>query len=162
MTTIRGYLKNAKFVRDNILNETERIVYRNEAKITQMQAEQVENGIGNDGLPLKSNNRNFTGFYSPKTANLAMFSPQKPLLPKIIGQPYNFVNTGVFISNFMFEITDDLTGLKWRNTGTGSGSKAEFFRSYEGSYLGLSPENSEFVKGKIVFPEVLDFVNRYL
>ena len=140
MVTINDYLKKVQFVRDNILNETDRSVVKNEQKIIDLNVSQIVNSEGVDGNALKNKNSRYNGIY---TLSTQLFSEGQILLAPIrAGDPYNFLATGDFMRSFQAEISDDLTKIHITNTGTGSGDKKMFFDGYP-LLLGLNKENAK-------------------
>lgn len=159
-TTVNDLLKSATRLRDNILDETEKIVYANENIIIRLQTEQIEQGRGNDGKPLRNRNPLFTGRY---TLSTQLVSQEKNLLaPKIAGELYNFLATGAFLSSFEVEVDASKTKVIIINTGTGSGQKADFFQGYGDKLLSLDDENSERLNFDIILPKLQEFVQRTL
>ena len=159
MTTVDDWLKNAKYVRDNILNETERIVYAKENEIIRLQTSQIDNYIGFDDKKLKNTNDLFNGVYKLSTQFYA--EDKNYLAPKEAGKPYNFLATGDFLNGMNLEISNDLTKFSIFSNGTGSGLKANFFAGYT-NLFGLTNNNTEIVNYKIILPELQKFVKKYL
>jgi hypothetical protein len=151
--TIKDYLNKAKFVRDNILDEQERIVLRNENNISRLNINQVENSKGNDGKELKNSNSKFKGRYTMATQ---MMNPKK-----VAGELYDFIETGDFIKSFEVDIANDLTKINIFNTGTGSGGKSSFFKGYT-NLFGLDKANQNKLNNEIILPELKTFIKKYL
>lgn len=158
MVTIEDYLRKVQFVRDNILDESERSVLRNEQKIIDLNVSQITESEGSDGNQLKNTNSLFKGRYTLATQ---LFSEGQNLLaPKIAGDPYNFLATGDFFRSFEVDITPDLTKIEIKNTGTGSGSKKIFFDGYS-NLLGLNNENAKKTN-EIIKSDIDEFIKKHL
>jgi hypothetical protein len=146
MTTIKDYIKNAKFVRDNLLDEQERIILKNENKIINLNTEQFEGGIGSNDQFLINKNKRFSGYYR---------------LGEKQGQLYDFYQTGEFLNGMQLEMLPNLTQFSLFSTGTGSGDKKNFFDGYS-NLFGLTEQNSDVVNWDIIYPEIMDFIKKYL
>jgi hypothetical protein len=153
MITINDYLRKVQFVRDNILNETEDSVARNENKIINLNVNQIEDSKGIDGLMLKNKSSLFKGVYTLSTQLI------NPL--KIAGDPYNFFDTGDFLGNFQIDMSSDLTKVLITNTGTGSGDKKDFFDGYP-KLLGLTKEHAFKLNYEIIKPDLDKFIKKHL
>jgi hypothetical protein len=152
--TISEYLKNAKFVQQNLLVESEKIVLKNEDKLIDLNVDQMQSGEGNDGKELYHIQRKkYTGFYSLTTQNI---NPKKTILDR-----YTFFETGDFLLNFNIELSNDLTKVDIFSTGTGSGEKLEFFQGYINMF-GLSPKNERDFNYNILLPELQKYIKKYL
>lgn len=147
MTTVRQYLNNLKDFRSVILDEQIKCVQKLEPEIIKKNVENIDNHVGADGVELNNSNPLFTGIYKPFTAQQSLFSPT-PQAPKIAGQPYNFVWTGDFMRGFQVDIDSSGTKITIYSTGTGSGSKAEFFKGYK-NIFGLTKENQIWLNNEI-------------
>lgn len=152
-TTINDYIKKCELVNRQILDEQERIVLENENRILSLNVDAFQNGIGSDDKILQNNNPIFKGVYSLSTQ---LLDPKK-----IAGTPYNFMETGAFLSNMQIDLQPNLTKFDIFSTGTGSGDKALFFSGYN-NLFGLNKNNSDIVNYDIVYPELMKFVKRYL
>lgn len=153
-TTINDYIKKCQFVASEMLNEQERIVLANEDKIISLNVDAFQDGYGSDGQLLKnSNDRIFKGVYSLSTQ---LTNPKK-----VAGTPYNFFETGAFLSNMQIDLQPNLTKFDIFSTGTGSGDKALFFSGYS-NLFGLNQNNTEIVNYDIILPELMKFIKRYL
>jgi hypothetical protein len=150
-TTINDYIKKAKFVAAEILNEQERIVLANENKIVGLNVDAFQDGMGSDDKIL--NNPKVSGVYSLSTQ---LIHPEK-----IAGTPYNFFETGNFIRNLQIEVDPSLTKFDIFSTGTGSGEKSIFFAGYT-NLFGLNKNNTNIVNQDIVYFELMKFIKRYL
>lgn len=153
--TVNDYLKKAIFVRDNILNVTEDIVYKNEAAIIRMNTSQFENGLGSDDATLKNSNDKYTGRYSFYTS---LLTPSKQA-----GELYDFNMTGAFLSGMEVNVLPDVTKLYIDSTGTGraNSDKAAFFKGYN-NLFGLNKNNTLILNLEIIYPELMDFIKKYL
>jgi len=152
-TTINDYIKKAQFVAAEMLNEQERIVLANEDKIIGLNVDTFQDGIGSDDQVLNNSNSRFKGLYSLSTQ---LLDPKK-----VAGTPYNFFQTGSFLSNMQIDLQPSLTKFDIFSTGTGSGDKALFFSGYN-NLFGLNKNNSDIVNYDIILPELMKFVKRYL
>jgi hypothetical protein len=153
MTTIRDYIKKAEFVASELLNEQERIVLANEDKIISLNVDAFQSGIGSDDKRLKNSNPIFKGVYS--------LSTQITNSRKIAGNPYNFLETGAFLSNMQVNMQPSLTKFDIFSTGTGSGDKSIFFSGYN-NLFGLNKNNTDIVNYDIILPELMKFIKLYL
>jgi hypothetical protein len=151
--TISEYLKNAKFVQQNLLDESEKIVLKNEDKLIDLNVDQIQSGEGNDGKDLNNTDSKFKGYYTLATQ---MINPEKTA-----GSLYTFFDTGNFLGNFNTQISNDLTKVDIFSTGTGSGQKAEFFRGYT-NLFGLNPKNERDFNYNILLPELQKYIKKYL
>jgi hypothetical protein len=151
--TISEYLKNAKFVQQNLLDESEKIVLKNEDKLIDLNVDQIQSGEGNDGKDLNNTDSKFKGYYTLATQ---MINPEKTA-----GSLYTFFDTGNFLGNFNTQILNDLTKVDIFSTGTGSGQKAEFFRGYT-NLFGLNPKNERDFNYNILLPELQKYIKKYL
>jgi hypothetical protein len=151
--TIKDYLNKAKFVRNNILDEQERIILKNKRKIVNLNINQIENSLGNDDKLLKNSNSKFKGVYTMATQ---IINPSK-----IAGNPYNFFQTGNFLHNFELSISDNSSKIDIFSTGTGVDLKANFFKGYTNMF-GLNKEHQNELNNQIILPELQLFVKKYL
>jgi len=152
-TTINDYIKKCQFVTAEMLNEQERIVLANEDKIISLNVDAFQDGIGSNDQVLNNSNSRFKGVYSLSTQ---LLDPKK-----VAGTPYNFFQTGSFLSNMQIDLQPSLTKFDIFSTGTGSGDKALFFKGYN-NLFGLNKNNSDIVNYEIILPELMKFVKRYL
>ncbi len=153
MQTIDTYLKSAKFVRDSLLDETERIIYAKENEIANLNIGQIEESKGSDGKLLENSDTRFKGVY---TLSTQLLNPKK-----IAGTPYDFFETGNFLRGFQVDIDSTLTKISITSTGTGGGEKASFFRGYT-NLFGLDVQNQSKLNYSIILPELQNFINKYL
>lgn len=152
-TTISDYIKKCQFVAAEMLNEQERIVLANEDKIISLNVDTFQDGIGSDDKILQNSNPIFKGVYSLSTQ---LTDPKK-----VAGTPYNFFQTGAFLSNLQIDLQPNLTKFDIFSTGTGSGEKALFFSGYK-NLFGLTNKNEEIVNYEIILPELMRFIKKYL
>ncbi len=146
MTTIKDYIKKAKFVRDSLLDEQERIIMKHENEIIRLNTGQFEEGIGSDNKFLFNQNKIFSGYYREGEKQ---------------GQLYDFYQTGSFLSGMELDIFPSLVQFKLFSTGTGSGDKKDFFDGYT-NLFGLTTENENIVNWDIIYPEMMQYIKRYL
>jgi hypothetical protein len=151
--TISEYLKNAKFVQQNLLDESEKIVLKNEDKLIDLNVDQIQSGEGNDGKDLNNTDSKFKGYYTLATQ---MINPEKTA-----GSLYTFFDTGNFLGNFNTQLSNDLTKVDIFSTGTGAGQKSEFFRGYT-NLFGLNPKNERDFNYNILLPELQKYIKKYL
>jgi len=151
--TANDYLKNLRFVVASIPTEVEKIVYKNEDIITRSNIEQIEEHKGSDGLFLRNDNPRFTGAYSKYTASI---NPKKTA-----GTLYTFFETGDFLNNFFVDVMPDKKSFEIDSTGTGSGEKAEFFAGYP-NLFGLTKEDQETLNWDVIYPEMMEFIKKYV
>jgi hypothetical protein len=151
--TINDYIKKCKLVNSQILDEQERIVMANENKIVSLNVDTFQDGYGSDGLFLDNSNTKYKGVY---TLSTQLLNPKK-----VAGTPYDFFETGAFLSNLQINIQPSLTKFDIFSTGTGSGDKYLFFKGYK-NLFGLNKNNSDIVNYDIVYPELMTFIKKYL
>lgn len=154
MVTISDYIKKCQFVASEMLNEQEKIVLSHETEIINLNTTAFQEGIGSDEKVLKhSNEKVFKGVYSLSTQ---LMNPNK-----VAGTPYNFFQTGNFLSNMQIDLQPNLTKFDIFSTGTGNGDKALFFKGYS-NLFGLNKNNTEIVNKEIIYPELMKFIKKYL
>lgn len=146
MTTIRDYLNKAKFVRDNIVKETERIVYNNEDKITNLNKNQFTDGFGSDDKDLFNVRPEFDGIYSPSSKKQGL---------------YDFFVTGQFIRGLYVEFNVSKLTVTIDSSGKGTVEKSLFITSYT-NLFGLDTQNSRILNDNIIMPELKIFISKYL
>ena len=151
--TITEKIKDCKFVLASLLDEQERIVLRNENKIVQLNVVQFEKGSGSDNKALKNNNPIFDGTYSFSTN---LLNPNKRA-----GDLYNFFVTGDFLNGMQLELDSSLIKVDLFSTGTGSGDKSIFFAGYS-NLFGLNNNNAYVLNYEIVYPELMNFIHKYI
>lgn len=153
MVTVKDYINSCKFVLNNILDEQERIVLANENKIVSLNVDAFQDGQGSDGKVLKNTNKLFKGVYSLSTQ---LINPEKTA-----GTAYTFLDTGSFISNLQININPNLSKFSIFSTGTGSGDKSIFFAGYT-NLFGLDSDNQRILNYDIVYPQLMNYIKKYL
>lgn len=147
------YINNLKFVRNNILDETERIIYANENEIVNLNIINIEEGQGSDGSILKNVNDKFSGRYKLGTQ---LLNPTKKA-----GNLYTFYQTGDFLNNFQVEVLSNLIQIEIFSTGEGSGLKYDFLKGYKNLY-GLTKEDQTKLNYEIIYDPLMKFLHLYL
>jgi len=153
MTTIKDKINACNYVLANMLDEQERIIYKNENKIIALNVAQFESGQGSDDKLLKNSNPLFDGVYSLSTQLLDN--------RKTAGSLYNFFETGNFLNGLQINVQPNLVKFDIFSTGTGSGKKNLFFAGYTNLY-GLNAENNYRLNYEIILPELLTWIKKYL
>lgn len=153
MATIKDKIKACNYVLANMLDEQERIIYRNEAKIISLNADQFTDGMGSDGKVLFNKNPIYDGFYSLQTSLLNN--------RKTAGSLYDFNVTGDFLRGLQLEVKPNLVQLNIFSTGTGTGDKSIFFAGYT-NLFGLDNKNNRILNYEIIKPELLKWIKKYL
>lgn len=144
MDYIENYLKRLQSQIDNIPDLVHAGIIANADKIIALNIEQIDNHEGSDGKMLKNTDTRFKGTYTQLTEEIAASASPRPEAPKRRGDPYNWVWSGDFMSNFKLEQKGD--DFQIYSTGSGSGAKAEFFKGYRNLY-GLTKENEQYIFG---------------
>jgi hypothetical protein len=150
---VLDYINKLQSVRNRLQDETEKIIYKNENKIIQLNTKQIDDFIGFDGKELKNTDSKYRGIYTLSTQLI------NPL--KVAGNPYNFNDTGNFFSGFYIEVSNDLTKVIIDSTGTGTGQKADFFKGYN-NIFGLTNQNQYILNYEIILPELQKFIKENL
>ena len=153
MVTIRDYIDKCDFVINTLLDEQEKVIYKNENEIIRLNTSQFESGNGNDDNQLKHNSPIFKGVYSLSTQ---LANPKK-----VAGSLYDFYDTGSFLSGLQIEVDGSLTRFSIFSTGTGSWDKKLFFDNYR-NLFGLNTENTRKLNYEILQPELMNYIKRYL
>ena len=153
MVTIRDYIDKCNFVINTLLDEQEKVIYKNENEIIRLNTSQFESGNGNDDNQLKHNSPIFKGVYSLSTQ---LANPKK-----VAGSLYDFYDTGSFLSGLQIEVDGSLTRFSIFSTGTGAGDKKLFFDNYR-NLFGLNTENTRKLNLEILQPELMNYIKRYL
>lgn len=153
MVTIREYIDKCNFVINTLLDEQEKVIYKNENEIIRLNTSQFESGNGNDDNSLKHNSPIFKGAYSLSTQ---LANPKK-----VAGSLYDFYDTGSFLSGLQIEVDGSLTRFSIFSTGTGAGDKKLFFDNYR-NLFGLNTENTRKLNLEILQPELMNYIKRYL
>ena len=149
MTTIRDYIKKAEYVKANLLVEQERIILNHENDIVRLNTSQFEQGEGSDDADLFNTDKRYLGFYKFNTPG------------KTAGQLYNFYETGAFLSGLQLNIFPNLIQFSIFSTGTGSGDKKAFFDGYT-NLFGLNKNNSNIVNWELIYPDLMNYIKKYL
>ena len=149
--TIRDYIKKCEFVNSQMLNEQQKIIVKNESKITNLNKNQFTDGFGSDDKDLFNVDRRFTGIYKPNNPNPA----------KISGERYDFFETGSFIKGLKVGFKNGIDKIDIFSTGEGTGDKSIFFMGYTNLY-GLDKVNAEIMNFDIIYPELMLFIKKYL
>lgn len=158
VASIQDKINACDYVVNNLLNEQERIVLKNEAKIIRLNTSQFENGKGSDDKKLVNDNSRYSGRYTYFTQQVALF--EHPIASKIEGELYNFAWNGDFLRGMQIKLFDS-DKLDIFSTGTGSGSKAKFFSGYD-NLFGLDTESMRILQYEIIKPELLIWIKKYL
>jgi len=153
MATIKDKINACNYLINNLLEEQERIIYKNEAKIISLNTSQFDAGTGNDGKELFNSNPLYDGVYSLSTALLDS--------RKTAGQLYDFNNTGNFLRGLEIEVRPNLVEMDIFSTGTGSGDKSIFFAGYT-NLFGLNRDNNHILQYEIILPELLIWIKKRL
>lgn len=146
--------KNAKAltpqkIKKELLNYLKKIDYI----LFDLNIKQLEKGTTPKGGILNNKNKKYSGFYTQTTELIA--KQENPLAPKKEGQPYNFLYSGDFVKGFISYIKGE--SIEWLSTGTGSGTKKEFFDGYK-EFFGLDDESKRIVINDYLKKTYLIFV----
>lgn len=143
--TASTYLENLIMVRDNLPDEVAKIIYKNEIEIIDLNREDqlFNKGIAVDGsiLGLYSHNYQGSGRGFPKQKN----------------SKYNFFNTGELFNSF--DIIANGYELEIRNNDSKVGL---LLTAVDSEFIGLTSENQKKLNYDIIYPEILEYVNKYL
>ena len=127
MANLKQQLKKAKnLTANNLEQQVFDFVKKIDKQIFDANMKQLDQGENAEGKLLTNKDKKYTGLYTKFTEELSKESSS--LLPKIEGEPYNFVNTGDFIKGFNMKVTSK--GVEINSTGTGTGDKKLFFDGY--------------------------------
>lgn len=118
---------------------------------------QIEDSEDSFNKTLENTNKLYTGVYQPYTVAKALM--ENPKAPKRLGEPYNFLWEGDFLSGFEVKISNETISLN--STGTGSGGKAIFFAGYK-DIFGLTDESLTKVVNENLLPFFIDYFNNQL
>ena len=146
MATIKEKIKACDYVINNMLSEQARIVKRNEDKIIRLNKLQFIDGYGSDDKNLFNTQRQFDGVYNPGYKKQGL---------------YDFFETGVFIRNMYVYLEPNKTTLFIDSSGKGNGEKSLFFAGYT-NLFGLDSRSEEILNYKIILPELLAWIKKYL
>jgi hypothetical protein len=144
--TINDKIKACDYVINNMLDEQKRIVLRNENKIVTLNKMQFIDGFGSDDKELFNTNRRFTGFYRSG---------------ELIGQRYDFFDTGAFIRGLNLNFETDIAFNIFSTGANTNADKADFFKGYTNLY-GLDKESMRILQYEIIKPELLTWIKKYL
>jgi hypothetical protein len=118
---------------------------------------QIENHEDSKGNELKNSDSRYTGVYSEATEAYAEL--ENPRAEKKAGEPYNFLWSGDFLSNFETYVS---TGsVEINSTGTGANDKAKFFDGYK-DLFGITPENLAQINDSKLIPFLQIYYKRNL
>jgi len=146
MASIQDKINACDFVINGILSEQERIVYKNEDKITTLNKMQFIDGFGSDDKELFNRNPIFTGFYRSG---------------ELIGKRYDFFDTGRFINGLQVRLFQQ-DKLDIFSTGINTtANKYDFFSGYT-NLFGLDTESMRILNYEIILPELLTWIKKYL
>ncbi len=146
MATISDKIKACDYLIANILDEQERIVYRNEDKITTLNKMQFIDGFGSDDKELFNRNPVFTGFYRSG---------------EMRGKRYDFFDTGKFYQGLHIKLFNE-TSLSIFSTGINTTpDKYDFFQGYT-NLFGLDTESMRILQYEIILPELMKFIKKHL
>jgi len=146
MASIQDKINACDFVINGILGEQERIVYKNEAKITTLNKMQFIDGFGSDDKELFNSNRRFTGFYRSG---------------ELIGRRYDFFDTGAFYRGMGIKLFNE-SQLNIFSTGINTTvDKYDFFAGYK-NLFGLDTESMRILQYEIILPELMKFITKYI
>ena len=145
-TTIFDYMQKVKGVRDNIPNETEKIIKAKEQFILNLNRQaQLMQGIDADG-------KKITPEYKPFTIEIK----------KLIGQPYDRVTlfySGKFYAKFRIIYNKDMS-FEIDSTEAKTPKLMEKYKDHE--IFGLTKQNQEILNNNIILPELWKFLKTYL
>jgi hypothetical protein len=144
--TIHDYLTKAKFVKDNVKTQTEKIVQKNEKLIIQLNINQFVDGYGSDDKRLFNVRPEYDGVYAPEYKKQGL---------------YNFWETGAFIKGMKIDFGKNINDIRIYSTGTGTGEKSLFFAGYT-NLFGLDSKSRELLNKNIMLPKLQEFISKYL
>jgi hypothetical protein len=133
--TIKDKIRKLEYIRDNMYKESDRILKKYEKDITQLNYNQMSDGIGSDNKPLFNVLTQYTGSYRSSYKKEGL---------------YDFFETGAFKKG-LFAIISNNTAIV-DSTGKGSGEKSLFFSSYT-NIFGLDDYSVDLLRKKIM-PEL--------
>ena len=136
MASIRQVYENVSKVNfETVVSET---IKSKEDDMIFLNVNQMQEGEGADNRELRNTNKNYKGVYKPLTSEIAEQS--NTVLPKRVGELYNFGWTGEFLSNFKMDV--DKKQYNIFSTGTGGDGKKSFFDGFKNLY-GLNKESRQ-------------------
>lgn len=142
--TVKDYMDIVKQVRDNIPNETEKILNQNKNEVLDLN----RNTLFEDG---ENNNGEVIGTYK-----ISVFGSGKGY-PKIRGTRFNFFDTGNFFRGFDFLFRNNKISIFSRDT-----KSQELQDKYGSDIFGLNKDNQEILNEKILKPALWNYLKRYL
>lgn len=146
MASIQDKINACDYVINNLLTEQERIVLKNEDRITTLNKMQFIDGFGSDDKELFNKNPIFTGFYRSG---------------EMIGKRYDFFDTGKFIGGLRIKLFNK-ESLSIFSTGTDTTpDKHDFFAGYT-NLFGLDMESERILNYEIILPDLLIWIKKYL
>lgn len=157
--TIQEYKKKLEQLRGRVSQEVERIIYANEDVICAMNIQKIDDHIGSDGQLLRNTNKKYSGRYTLMTQMIA--AVERPIMPKIAGDSYNWRWNGDFMSGFQIRVIKGATQIEIFSRGEGSGLKKDFFDGYKNLY-GLTIEDQKILNYDIIQPELQKFIKQYI
>lgn len=151
MTTTAQYLQKLSYLKNNLVSETSKIVYANEVEIIKLNTEDQlhDKGVNIFGGALG----NYMHNYKPKRNSLLSG------YPKTIGKRYNFLDSGQLYNDMELRVE----GTKLIIFNTDTGNKLGRLLDLTGvPFIGLTKENEQVLNYDIIYPELLNFINRYI
>ena len=144
-TTIFDYMQKVKGVKDNIPNETEKIIKAKEQFILNLNRQaQLMKGIDSKGEKIAPE-------YKPFTVQIK----------QLIGQPYDRVTlfySGKFYAKFKIVYNKDMS-FEIIST---EQKTPKLMDKYGDDIFGLTKENQQILNEKIILPELWKFLKTYL
>lgn len=147
MATVDEFLKRLRSIDVNSM--TVAIISENQKEVTELNIDKLAEG--------KNTNDDEVGRYKLLTQMIASENP-KPLLPKIAGEPYNFVWSGDLIKGLQAESKKDK--IIFDSTGSGTGDKLEFVN--KNKLIGLTDPNEVILNEKILKPNYIKKIKNAL
>lgn len=159
MTVIEKHLEKVEkdLQPDTLMEVLLKYVKSIEDDVFDLNVKQLEQGKDSFNKALKNKNDRYSGRYKQLTVDIA--KQENPILPKRVGEPYNFGWTGDFLKSFEMKLLPDR--LEVLNTGTGSGDKKKFFDGYNNLYGLTSNSLKELIETKIL-PYMQNHVKKVL
>ncbi len=138
--TINQAISKLEQLNNDLPSLVSRSIADNEAEIWDMNFENMQGGLSNDGKTLV--NADWGGLYTEKTEAIA--EKQQTLFRKMAGTRYNFGWTGTFYKSPNIKVEDGKLYIK--NYGMDdTPSKIAFFAGYKETLLGLPDSDMKFV-----------------
>lgn len=148
MATVKDFLERLKRV--NVKSITVAIINENQKQITELNIDTLAKG--------RNYENELVGVYKPLTELIASESSPKPLLPKIAGEPYNFVWSGDLVGNIKAESKADK--ILFDSTGKGTGDKLEFVE--KNKLIGLTIDKEQVLNNDILRPNYVKKIKNAL